>query len=207
MGNKKIKKALSLFMAILMVVTMLPVTAIAAEIEELGCTHHLFHTEECGFSEGTPEVPCEHVCTEECGEACAHEHDEECGYAEAVPGSECTFHCEICEADIIYSDEVLYFSAESNLFDEASGNADITLVRDNAGKETTVTVIVYDNSANYGKDYYLSINGEMVPQIEGSASIYDLLRENGETVNAMETDANVAYGYAIAQESGSANVI
>ncbi len=199
------KKSVSLLLAVLMVVTMLPVTAIAEEIESIGCTHHLFHTDDCGYIKATDEVPCGHICTEECGEVCSHEHDAECGYEAAVPGAECNFHCEICEADVIYSDEEFWFTAESSLFAENSGMNEITLFRENTARETTVTVLVYDNSANYGKDYRLFVNGEAVLQNEGSISIYDALRESSEEVNAFETDANVAYASAIAEQEGTAS--
>ncbi len=179
--------------AIVMVVTMLPVTAIAEEIEELGCTHHPFHNEECGYAEAVEEIPCAHECAEECAEECVHEHDEECGYVPAVPGSECAFFCEKCEANVIYSEEVLYF--EGNTFmAEDSGKNELILSRENAEKELFATVLIYDNSANYGKDYVVSVNGETVPGIEGSRSIYDVFAESGENASAKELDVAVKAG-------------
>ena len=187
-------------MAVLMVMTMLPVTAIAEEIEELGCTHHLVHTEECGFAEEIPETPCGHVCSDECGEVCAHEHDAECGYAAAVPGSECNFHCEKCEADVIYSDEVFYFTAESSVMAEDSGMNEFVLSRAEGSEKTSVTVLVYDYSANYEKDYVFYINGEAVRKIEGSRSIYDVFAESGENTDAKTLDVAATVGQIYEEE-------
>ncbi len=154
---KNFKKAVSLFLAVLMVITMLPVTAIAEEIENLGCTHHPFHTDDCGYSEE----------------------------------SECAFHCEICEADVIYSDETFCFSGKS-LIPEEGGKSEIILSREKAEREVSATLVIYDYSANYGKDYIIFANGEEVAKIEGSKSFYDLLAEDGEAVSGVELDASIA---------------
>ncbi|MBR2042211.1 MAG: hypothetical protein IJ945_07560 [Oscillospiraceae bacterium] len=194
-----IKRFLSMVLAVLMVVTMLPVTAIAEEIEELGCTHHPFHNEECGYVEAVEEVPCAHECAGECSEECVHEHNEECGYIPAVPASECTFFCEKCEANVIYSDEVLYFVGNM-VFAEDSGKNEITLFRENAEGELSVTVLVYDNSANYGKDYVVSVNGEIAEKIEGSKSIFDVFAESGENISAKELDVAATAGQLYSDE-------
>lgn len=189
--SKKFKKTVSLLLAVLMVVTMLPVTAIAEEIENLGCTHHPFHTEECGYAEAAEEVPCAHACPEECGEVCSHEHDENCGYVPASEGAECTFHCEKCEADVIYSDETFCLNGSSVLAEEG-GKSDFILSREETGKEVSATLVIYDYSANYGKDYIIFANGEEIAKTEGSKSFYDLLAENGEAISGIEIDASLA---------------
>ena len=49
------------------------------------CEHHPAHTADCGYTEGTPEVPCAHEHTDECYKEvteCVHEHTDECYPAE-----------------------------------------------------------------------------------------------------------------------------
>ncbi len=193
------KKTVSLLLAVLMVMTMLPVTAIAEEIENLGCTHHPFHNDECGYIEAAEEVPCGHICSEECGEECTHEHDEVCGYAPAVLGEECSFHCEICEADVVYSDEIFHFSGNS-FIPETAGTSEIILSRENSGKETSALVVIYDYSANYEKDYTVLVNGTEVEKIEGSRSFFDVFAEEGENMNGAEIDAVAAVGKIYEEE-------
>lgn len=178
-------------MAALMVITMLPVTAIAEEIDKIGCTHHPVHTDECGYAEAAEEIPCGHLCGESCKEGCVHEHDEECGYVPAVPGSECNFHCEKCEANVVYSEEAFYFTAKSSVFAEDSGMNELVLSRPDGNKKTCVTLAVYDYSANYEKDYVFYVNGEAVLKIEGSRSVYDIFAESGENIDAKTIDAAI----------------
>lgn len=164
--TKGFKKAVSLLLAVLMVVTMLPVTAIAEEIEDLGCAHHLVHNEECGYSEN----------------------------------SECNFHCEICESDVIYSDEKFYFNGDAVLPEE-SGKNEIVFSREDSGKTAFATVVIYDYSANYGTDYTVSINGETVQKIEGAVSLFDAFRDNGERISGIELDAAAAIGKVYEEEN------
>jgi len=133
-------------MAALMVITVLPVTAIAEEIDKIGCTHHPVHTDECGYAEAAEEIPCGHLCGESCVEGCVHEHDEECGYVPAVPGSECNFHCEKCEANVVYSEEAFYFTAKSSVFAEDSGMNELVLLRPDGNKKTCVTLAVSESA-------------------------------------------------------------
>ncbi len=45
------------------------------------CEHHTEHTEDCGYTAGTPETPCAHEHTEDCYTEvtkCVHEHTPEC---------------------------------------------------------------------------------------------------------------------------------
>ena len=53
------------------------------------CEHHPEHTEECGYTEGTPEAPCTHEHTPDCYTQvteCVHEHTPDC-YPEAEDGA------------------------------------------------------------------------------------------------------------------------
>ena len=68
------------------------------------CEHHTEHDDDCGYTEGTPETPCGHECSEESGCItetlnCTHEHDEACGYQPAVEGTPCGYVCALCGAD------------------------------------------------------------------------------------------------------------
>ena len=51
------------------------------------CEHHPAHTDECGYTEGTPEVPCTHEHRSECYKEvteCVHKHTDEC-YGDEIP--------------------------------------------------------------------------------------------------------------------------
>lgn len=50
---------------------------------------------DCGYSQGTAEVPCGHVCGEECAEGCVHTEHLGCGYAPATEGTPCTHACAV----------------------------------------------------------------------------------------------------------------
>ena len=68
------KRILSILLVCCMVLTLLPATAFAAEVETGArasnpgglCEHHPEHDEACGYTEGTAEIPCSHEHTEEC---------------------------------------------------------------------------------------------------------------------------------------------
>lgn len=113
------KRVLSLLMALVMVIGMLPTSAFAVEDTGL-CEHHTAHDDTCGYvaavegsscthkhSESCYQlVSCRHTCGEECKDGCAHvctvesgcitmEKDchhthGDCGYAEAVEARDCT---------------------------------------------------------------------------------------------------------------------
>ena len=89
------KRILSILLVCCMVLTLLPATAFAAEVETGArasnpgglCEHHLEHDEACGYTEGTAEIPCSHEHTEECHSLitrCVHAHTAECYTAESV---------------------------------------------------------------------------------------------------------------------------
>ena len=95
-GEKPMKKRiLSILLVCCMVLTLLPATAFAAEVETGACAsnpgglceHHPEHDEACGYTEGTAEIPCSHEHTEECHSLitrCVHAHTAECYTAESV---------------------------------------------------------------------------------------------------------------------------
>ena len=89
------KRILSILLVCCMVLTLLPATAFAAEVETGACAsnpgglceHHPEHDEACGYTEGTAEIPCSHEHTEECHSLitrCVHAHTVECYTAESV---------------------------------------------------------------------------------------------------------------------------
>ena len=89
------KRILSILLLCCMVLTLLPTTAFAAEVETGArasnpgglCEHHPEHDEACGYTEGTAEIPCSHEHTEECHSLitrCVHAHTAECYTAESV---------------------------------------------------------------------------------------------------------------------------
>ena len=89
------KRILSILLVCCMVLTLLPATAFAAEVETGArasnpgglCEHHPKHDEACGYTEGTAEIPCSHEHTEECHSLitrCVHAHTAECYTAESV---------------------------------------------------------------------------------------------------------------------------
>ena len=89
------KRILSILLVCCMVLTLLPTTAFAAEVETGArasnpgglCEHHPEHDEACGYTEGTAEIPCSHEHTEECHSLitrCVHAHTAECYTAESV---------------------------------------------------------------------------------------------------------------------------
>lgn len=100
------KRLFAVLASLCMVVSMVPTMAFAqdsgAAIGASGlCEHHTEHTADCGYTEGTAEIPCGHQHDENCGgltdpATCNHTHDESCGYVSATEGTPCTFVCEIC---------------------------------------------------------------------------------------------------------------
>ena len=85
------RKITSLILTFALCVSLLPVSpAHAAEIVQdsgpaIGasglCEHHTEHTEDCGYTEGTAEIPCAHAHGEDCyteATSCVHEHDDSC---------------------------------------------------------------------------------------------------------------------------------
>lgn len=83
--RNKLRRPLALLLSAAMTVTLWGTSVYAvAESGQLGtglCEHHTAHTEDCGYTEGTPGTPCSHEHTEDCyalAENCVHEHTSEC---------------------------------------------------------------------------------------------------------------------------------
>ena len=100
--NKKIRKVISVVLTLCIIPSYIVTHSYAVTTD---CTHHIEHTAagqpcthehsencytlldcqhihgDCGYSEGTPEVPC------------GHQHDENCGYSAGVEGKDCTHNC------------------------------------------------------------------------------------------------------------------
>ncbi len=123
------KRLLSLFLALNMVLTTLPVQIWATEPDE-SCTHHQTHTEDCGYVEAVEGADCGHVCGEDCvvieGVCSSHQHDESCGYVEAVEGEDCGFVCELC----------------SGGEEEADTEGEEELVQNTASEEAVMTDVI-----------------------------------------------------------------
>jgi len=56
------KRILSIFMAVLMVVSLLPVSVFAADTDNL-CDHHTEHTADCGYAAAVAGSDCTHSTT------------------------------------------------------------------------------------------------------------------------------------------------
>ena len=64
--KRKWKRTLSILLSFAMVFSMTGMNTVYAleggpPVDASGlCEHHTAHTDECGYTEGTPEVPCAH---------------------------------------------------------------------------------------------------------------------------------------------------
>ena len=130
--------------------------------------------------------------------SCPHhpEHTEACGYAEAVEAADYT-------QQILYSDMELAFSQISGLVSETAGRQTVALTRSGSTAEAlSVTVLVYDNSANYGEDYQIYHDETLLAKNEGSTSIYDTFRDQGELTSGALFDLNTAMAQMEELQSG-----
>lgn len=99
------------------------------------------------------------------------------------------------QTSLIYSENDFYFQLESDTLYEAGGEAKLTLLRGgDVSKALDATLLVYDNSANYGKDYVLSYQGQTLQKREGSTSIYDAFRDGGVLTDSVEFDMSYTIG-------------
>lgn len=80
------KRLFAVLASLCMVVSMVPTMAFAQDsgtaIGASGlCEHHTEHTADCGYTEGTAEIPCSHEHTEDCytlAAKCVHTHTADC---------------------------------------------------------------------------------------------------------------------------------
>ena len=97
---KKRRKLLSLFLCVIMAVSLCPQIAFAEVqvLEDNGlCEHHPQHTGECGYIAAQAEIPCDMGCKDTDGDEVV-DHVEGCAYQPAVEGEACGYICEICGA-------------------------------------------------------------------------------------------------------------
>lgn len=98
------KRLLAGFLTAAMLVSLFPLSALAAEADAGGlCPHHTEHSfEDCGYIEAVE------------GQSCGHVHDGDCGYVEAVPEVPCNMGCAETNGDgqIIHSGDCAYTPAE-----------------------------------------------------------------------------------------------
>ncbi len=209
------KRLLSLFLALNMVLTTLPVQIWATEPDE-SCTHHQTHTEDCGYVEAVEGADCGHVCGEDCvvieGVCSSHQHDESCGYVEAVEGVDCGFVCELCageeaEADTEGEEELVQNTAseEAVMTDVISVTLDPEDYPSNEEMlDAYVSKLVYGDMgfspfANWGlTDDILN---------EDEKKVYNFLKTeiqrvaNGESLRSefvMETDSTIDFPVVVA---------
>ena len=93
------KRLLSLLLCGAMLFSLCPQAVSAEGIQDSGktigglCEHHPEHTEDCGYTEGTPGALCNHKHTDECYTLvteCVHEHRLDCYPAEGVSDNTAT---------------------------------------------------------------------------------------------------------------------
>lgn len=95
------KRILAAFICLCMMVSMIPSMAFAKDENGIVytdglCEHHQQHDENCGYTEGTEEVPCSHEHTEDCYTLvtnCIHEHTEECYGEDSTEPDRCNHVC------------------------------------------------------------------------------------------------------------------
>ena len=76
----RFRRGLTMALALVLVLSLVPVSAIAAETDGL-CEHHTAHDDQCGYAPAVEASACTHACTEspECfGTECAHVHEITC---------------------------------------------------------------------------------------------------------------------------------
>ncbi len=96
---------------------------------------------------------------------------------------------------LVYSENDFYFQLDSDTLYEAGGQQKLTLLRGgDVSNALNATLLVYDNSTNYGKDYVLSYQGKTLEKREGATSIYDAFRDGGKLTDGVEFDMSYTIG-------------
>ena len=93
--NKTIRRVIAWMLTVVMVLSMIPITAFAEENPvSTGCTH--IHDESCGYVEAVAEVLCDKECTDTDEDGVIY-HTEDCVYKSEIDGQECNhIHDENC---------------------------------------------------------------------------------------------------------------
>ena len=110
---KKMKKTLSLLLALSLTLSGIPFPATAEET----CPHHIHDESLCGYVEAAEGSPCTHRCGEDCQSELAEDGvttlclthtcpEGDCGYVAAVEGSDCTYVCEECASEATFAAEI-----------------------------------------------------------------------------------------------------
>ena len=182
-------KLLSIFMALCMVISMVPVNVFAAETDNL-CDHHTAHTADCGYVAAVEGAECGHVHDDSCGYKAAVEgvscactdtddtgavvHTEGCGYVAPVAGSDCTHaHDDTCgyaaaQAEVPCAYECADCAAGEETAAEITGvsiTVDGTTYTSGNVTITPTSTVVYTvsgtNFANLSEDNRLSYTPEI----------------------------------------------
>lgn len=99
------------------------------------------------------------------------------------------------EPTIVYSaDTGIGFEASAPVYSEAGGSRELILSR--AGEVSspqTVTLKIYDNSAEYGVDYVIKKDGVTIEKRAGATSIFNAFRDGGVLTSNLPIDAAQAY--------------
>lgn len=206
--NGMAKRFLSLFLAAAMVLSVMPggaLTAYAEEAENGLCAHHTEHTEQCGYTEGMEEVPCDKDCTDTDGDGVT-DHAEDCAYTPAVEGHPCDYVCNICpvqelidvlpEAGNITADNEEEVKAQLLAIDEAlaalteeeRSQADIGRYTAAADALAALT----KEPDNTGADTQMDLTKENNNAAAGVQT--DLTKENNNTAANAQTDLNQENG-------------
>ncbi len=117
---KSMKKAISLLLALVMCLGMLPMSAFAADVPE---HEHNQNGWQCVYTEPVTETDCTHQHDGTCGYAaptegssCTHEHNADCGYAAAVEGVACTCGAQPDENGVVtHTDDCAYVEAKAEV--------------------------------------------------------------------------------------------
>ena len=95
------------------------------------------------------------------------------------------------EPKVIYSNETnVSFEASTPSYKEGEGRYQLVLSRrGDVSAPCAITLVIYDNSAQYGADYRLTYAGKAIEKIEGSSSIYNAFRDEGVLSSNLPVDA------------------
>ncbi len=106
------------------------------------------------------------------------------------------------QREVLYSDDTLSVDIGGAAFAETDGSKTLTLIRsDGLSSAKSYTVLLYDNSANYGKDYRLSYGGTVIEKRDGATSVYDAFRDNGQEISGLGFDLELTAANMLEQEN------
>ncbi len=107
------------------------------------------------------------------------------------------------QTQITYSDASVVFDQLDALMPENAGEKTVTLRRGgNVAEALELVLLVYDNNANYGQDYQLRYNGELISKVDGATSVYNAFRDGGTLTDGLLFDMSATYQAQVAEETG-----